>query len=208
MDSFAEHSVTTPLPLHEIRRQVQEQEAQLAAKGVRTSGRVIHVCHYLPVTSSLHTATSSDRPPPSPPQTPPTKLSDVPQSPLDTHQDPSLISSLSDQSTVSPWSLSVRYGHAAMISGITSLAATHEQLIIGWTGDILNVASPESTVPSSSVSDENRLALETALQTYQPHEADPDDDRKITYVPVWLDDKDAHGHYEGYCKQSMSFEYI
>jgi hypothetical protein len=27
-----------------------------------------------------------------------------------------------------------QYGHAAIISGICSLAATHEQLIIGWTG--------------------------------------------------------------------------
>ncbi|KAG6808923.1 hypothetical protein H0H92_002351, partial [Tricholoma furcatifolium] len=34
-------------------------------------------------------------------------------------------------------------------------------------------------------------------------ESDPDDDRKITYVPVWLDDKVAHGHYDGYCKQTL-----
>ncbi|RDB27027.1 Alpha,alpha-trehalose-phosphate synthase [UDP-forming] A [Hypsizygus marmoreus] len=36
------------------------------------------------------------------------------------------------------WTLAPRYGHAAMISGIESLSSTHEQLIIGWTGDILS----------------------------------------------------------------------
>jgi hypothetical protein len=34
------------------------------------------------------------------------------------------------------WSLSGRQGHTAMTSGIRSLSATHEQFIIGWTGDI------------------------------------------------------------------------
>ena len=32
--------------------------------------------------------------------------------------------------------MSNRQGHTAMISGIRSLSATHEQIIIGWTGDI------------------------------------------------------------------------
>jgi trehalose 6-phosphate synthase/phosphatase len=121
------------------------------------------------------------------------------------------------------WTLEPRYGHAAMISGIRSLAATHEQLIIGWTGAI-NVSSPalspstptsdplaaptESptdkgrTVPSSTVSPALRASLRTALQSYQPKESDPDDDRKTEYVPVWLEDSVAHGHYEGYCKTS------
>ena len=29
--------------------------------------------------------------------------------------------------------------------------------------------------------------------------------KKTKYVPVCLNDKVAHGHYDGYCKQSMSF---
>jgi trehalose 6-phosphate synthase/phosphatase len=92
-----------------------------------------------------------------------------------------------------------------MISGIRSLEAPGEQLIIGWTGDIQNAHQPEATVPLSSISEEDRLALENSLRTYQPQEADPDDERKTTYIPVWVDAKDARGHYEGYCKESTPF---
>ena len=91
-----------------------------------------------------------------------------------------------------------------MISGIRSLEAPVEQLIIGWTGDIPNARQPDTTVPLSNVSEEDRQALEKSLQTYQPREADPDDERKTTYIPVWVDEKEAHGHYEGYCKESAS----
>jgi trehalose 6-phosphate synthase/phosphatase len=43
------------------------------------------------------------------------------------------------------------------------------------------------------------------LKDYHPKESDPDDerDRKTKYIPVWLDDKVAHGHYDGYCKQTL-----
>lgn len=198
MDSFADHSITSPLPLDEIRRQVILQEADLAARGIKSSGRVLHVCHYLPISSSF-SSPSADRPPLSPPRTPPTKLSDVPTSPLEN----TTASDLPAPDSASPWSFSVRYGHAAMISGIQSLAATHEQVIIGWTGDISNARLSDTTIPSNTVSKEDRAGLEECLKTYQPRESDPDDDRKTTYIPVWLDDKEAHGHYEGYCKQSM-----
>ncbi|KAJ7841708.1 hypothetical protein B0H14DRAFT_2240140, partial [Mycena olivaceomarginata] len=102
------------------------------------------------------------------------------------------------------------------ISGICSLAATHEQLIIGWTGDI-NVSSPVQTpstptsdpaatespghtVPSSTVSPALHASLRTTLQSYQPKESDLDNDWKTEYMPVWLEDGVAHGYYEGYCK--------
>ena len=118
------------------------------------------------------------------------------------------------------WTLVPRYGHAGMISGTRSLAATHEQLIIGWTGDIMSatpLASPSADpspsglgsssqqqmrVPTSAVSELQREALGEALALYQPKEHDPNDDKKTEYVPVWLDDAVAHGHYEGYCRQS------
>ncbi|KAG6902178.1 hypothetical protein C0995_003274 [Termitomyces sp. Mi166 len=87
-------------------------------------------------------------------------------------------------------------------SGIQSLAATHEQLIIGWTGDILS-PTPSEHIASETVDSKDRAALDEALLAYQPKESDPDDDRKITYVPVWLDDKVGHGHYDGYCKQTL-----
>jgi len=90
-----------------------------------------------------------------------------------------------------------------MISGIQSLSATHEQVIIGWTGDVVNARTPDAKIPSNALTKEDRAELEKSLITYQPREADPDDDRKTTYIPVWLEDKEAHGHYEGYCKQTL-----
>ncbi|KAJ6470460.1 trehalose-6-phosphate phosphatase [Mycena sanguinolenta] len=58
-------------------------------------------------------------------------------------------------------------------------------------------------VPTSAVSEAHREALGEALASYQPKEHDPDDDKKTEYVPVWLDDAVAHGHYDGYCKQTL-----
>jgi trehalose 6-phosphate synthase/phosphatase len=88
-----------------------------------------------------------------------------------------------------------------MISGIRSLSTTHEQIIVGWTGDI-HFTEPQEKVPVDIVSKEDRVAYEDALKNWTPKESDPDDDKKTTYVPVWLDDKVAHGHYDGYCKES------
>ena len=104
-----------------------------------------------------------------------------------------------------------------MVSGIDSLAATHEQILVGWTGDIqasseavpplaATAASgpadpPTSKVPVSQLSEGDRKELETILEEYRSRD-EPQDGKKIHYVPVWLDDKDAHGHYDGYCKQS------
>ena len=149
MDSFHEpHRAPEPISLDEVRAAVKSREEELRARGVQLSGRVLHVCHYLPITATLH---SSSRPGIlSPPATPPTQPSNIPPSP--TEQLPSqqgLFSSSTAQpieETACPtpkWSLAPRHGHSAMISGIRSLSATHEQLIIGWTGDI------ESPIPSS-----------------------------------------------------------
>jgi trehalose 6-phosphate synthase/phosphatase len=101
-----------------------------------------------------------------------------------------------------------------MISGIMSVSQSHEQIIVGWPGDILTpgAAANASTTNTSAdkilttnVSSEERAELEVLLKDFQPKESDPDDEKfqKGTYVPVWLDDKIAHGHYDGYCKQSM-----
>ena len=80
-------------------------------------------------------------------------------------------------------------------TGIHSLATTHEQLIIGWTGDI-NSPTPGEHIPTDAISDSDRAALDEALQAYQPKESNPDDDKKTSYVPVWLDDNVAHGHFK------------
>ena len=102
-----------------------------------------------------------------------------------------------------------------MVSGIDSLATTHEQVFVGWTGDIESAATAKTSnadgssdsattkIPSSSISEEDRTNLEGLLDEYRARD-EPTDGKDIHYVPVWLDDKDAHGHYDGYCKQSES----
>ena len=109
-----------------------------------------------------------------------------------------------------------------MISGISSLSSTHEQLIVGWTGDIqaaspnkehteaevsdasvptapTNVVPPK--VPLSAVGEEDRSSLEKTLREVAT-QGKEEGDKDMTYVPVWIQDKVAHGHYDGYCKQS------
>ncbi|KAJ7458051.1 hypothetical protein B0H11DRAFT_2319825 [Mycena galericulata] len=179
MDSFSEPytRLGDDISLDEVRQQVRALEADHRAAGIPLSGRVLHVCHYLPVSATLNSAPGVL----SPPATPPVKPSDAPMTPPpDSAEIPPVSAS---ESAI--WTLVPRYGHAAMISGIRSLAATHEQLIIGWTGDIQSTV-PGERVPTETVTEADRAALEEALKTYQPKESDPDDDRKTVYVPVWL----------------------
>lgn len=99
-----------------------------------------------------------------------------------------------------------------MVSGIRSLCDTHEQIVLAWTGDIEVGNSPpgvttvhRDTVKISNLTQEDKASLEAAISGY----IGPEDvniggapKKKLTYVPVFLDDKVAHGHYEGYCKTS------
>ncbi|KAG5636047.1 hypothetical protein H0H81_009271 [Sphagnurus paluster] len=184
MDSFSEPYTRQgdDISLEAVRADIRALEQQHRDANIPLSGRVLHVCHYIPVTATLNTRPGVISPPP----TPPTVPADVtPPSPAPV------------------WTLAPRYGHAAMISGIQSLAATHEQLIIGWTGDILSPTSPNDHIAPDTISPGDRAALDDALASYQPKDSDPADETKITYVPVWLDDKVAHGHYDGYCKQTL-----
>lgn len=184
MDSFSEPYTRQgdDISIDTVRDNIRELEAHHRENGIPLSGRVIHVCHYLPITATLNSRAGVLSPPPTPPISP--------------------VDAVKDEPTPA-WTLAPRYGHAAMISGIQSLSSTHEQLIIGWTGDILS-PTPNEHISSDTVSPKDRAALQEALASYQPKESDPDDDRKMTYLPVWLDDKVAHGHYDGYCKQSES----
>jgi len=194
MDSFSEPytRLGDDVSLADVSAQVRALEEEHRANGIQLSGRILHVCHYLPVSATLANRSGVLSPPATPP-TKPSFLSTIQPDPSE-----SVIRTVPDKGT---WTLSPRYGHAAMISGIRSLAATHEQLLIGWTGDIES-STPGEHIPTNLVSDSDRGALEDALKSYQPREADPDDDKKTVYVPVWLDDEVAHGHYDSYCKQS------
>jgi hypothetical protein len=186
MDSFSEPYTRQgdDISIDQVRTDIRLLEAQHRANAIPLSGRVLHVCHYLPITATLNSHPGVLSPPPTPPVGP---------------ADPN-----PDSKSSSAWSINPRYGHAAMISGIRSLSSTHEQLIIGWTGDIIS-PTPGEHIPPDTISQQDRERLDDALATYQPKESDPDDERQTTYVPVWLDDRVAHGHYDGYCKQSESF---
>ena len=232
MDSFAEPQRRQEYTLPEVREQVRRLEDEHRAKGIPLSGRIIHVCHYLPFSSSLKQQTGFATPNslqpgiPSPPQTPPTQPSDIPPSPstevppTETYQQ-TAIKKANDER----WNVSMRYGHSAMVSGIASLASTHEELVVGWTGDIhvaqapsLNgTATPQPMaervkVPTKDISDADKEALERVVNAqgnkllFKDDAIYPQDEgeasKNIGYVPVWLDDKQAHGHYDGYCKQS------
>ena len=218
MDSFHEPYTRAgdDISLDAVREQVRALEDAHRDHGVQLSGRIVHVCHHLPVNpaliSHLSPAAAGVL---SPPPSPPTQIGDVPPSPTNDAEQP-------QQSFIPSkrWKLAPRYGHTAMISGIRSLSTTHDQLIVGWTGDILSVPSEgaataeendgtsgngEQQIPSHLVSQADRDALEAELVGYDEDgqgRGIEGNKGKIKYVPVWLEDKVAHGHYDGYCKTS------
>jgi hypothetical protein len=63
---------------------------------------------------------------------------------------------------------------------------------------ILTVAGEKLKIPSTTLSDDDKTALEEEVANFKYE----DEDAKTKYVPVLLDDKVAHDHYDGYCKQS------
>lgn len=221
MDSFHEPYTRAGdnISLDAVREQVRALEDAHTAHGVQLSGRIVHVCHYLPVIPTLIAHTSPAAAGVfSPPPSPPTHYGDVPASPVSGAQvEQPQPSSLPSRR----WKFSPRYGHAAMISGIRSLSATHDQLIVGWTGDVLSLSSGgaasteensggtggiEHHIPSHLVSQADKEALETELAAYDEDGQGQGVERnkgKLEYVPVWLEDKVAHGHYDGYCKTSQ-----
>lgn len=222
MDSYSEPYTRAGdnISLDVVREKVRALEESHRAQGAQLSGRIVHVCHYLPIVPTLisHT-TPAAAGVLSPPPSPPTTYGDVPASPTgDAAQaEPPQQSSVPSRR----WKLGPRYGHAAMISGIRSLSATHDQLIIGWTGDILSLpsegaasaeedeasaGSAENRIPSHLVSQADKEALETELVGYDEDGQGIEGNKgRLTYVPIWMEDKVAHGHYDGYCKTSAFF---
>ena len=58
----------------------------------------------------------------------------------------------------------------------------------------------------NSLTEEDKASLQEALAEYSDSDL-ADEKTKPQYVPVWLDDKVAHGHYDGYCKESTSISF-
>ena len=207
MDSFNEPPSSRSrqelsLSLEDVSKQIEALKGEYAAKGIELSGRIIHVTHYLPLTVHLLPSKNGVL---SPPLTPPVKASDVTLSPTEEDKPlPKIVEPAAGSEGDGPrWTIGPRWGHSAMFSGIESLSNTHEQIIVGWTGDIergfaASASSPGEKVkiPLSSVSDEDRETLTAAIESHKS------EDGPSKYVPVWLDDLVAHGHYDGYCKTS------
>ncbi|KAF9066784.1 glycosyltransferase family 20-domain-containing protein [Rhodocollybia butyracea] len=154
--------------LPDIRASIAALEDRHRRNGVALSGRILHVCHSLPVKCTLHGKESAE------------------------------------PSRSKRWTLGPRYGHAAMISGIRSLSVTHDQVIIGWTGDI--EGSDEAEVKVSDVSEEDKAKLDELLAKGGDDD-DPTDGKdnihKTGYAAVWMPSLIAHGYYDGYCKQIL-----
>ncbi|KAG8854117.1 threalose-6-phosphate phosphatase [Tulasnella sp. 330] len=209
MDSFNTGSVAPPLTtqapnVDSIRDAVAKLEADVKSKGTTLSGRIIHLCHYLPIVSTLQRTAQADKSIPSPPGTPEHRAIDA-QQPAPMEKGPFT------------WHLTPRRGHTAMHSGIRSLSATHKQVIVAYTGDIhahsphINVpeivgggaAAPGvETVSTEKLTAEEKAGLGEAMKTFKEAGSQeyPND---MEYVPVWLTDKTARGHYDGYCKATL-----
>ena len=212
MDSFSKEQVSKAradlaVTLDEVKQEIVALKEEYASKGIELSGRIIHVTHYIPITVSLAPSKTGVL---SPPLTPPVKPTDVALSPTE-EEEPSAIAQkvvesvpaadTQSDSNTPRWILGTRWGHSAMFSGIQSLSNANEQLIVGWTGDLERGSASTGEkvkVPLSSVSDDDRKALTAAIEAHKT------EDGPTKYVPVWLDDKIAHGHYDGYCKTSRS----
>ncbi|KAJ3815243.1 trehalose-6-phosphate phosphatase [Lentinula lateritia] len=155
--------------LDDIRASIVQLEDRHRRNGVVLSGRILHVCHSLPVTCTLH------------------------------------IDKDEGASSSRKWKLGPRYGHAAMISGIRSLSATHEQIIVGWTGDIEGSEDEKKEV--GQVTEEDRTQLNELLskggEDDDVHEAHDKGHHHTSYAAVWMSSPVAHGYYDGYCKQIL-----
>ncbi|KAJ3845179.1 trehalose-6-phosphate phosphatase, partial [Lentinula raphanica] len=156
--------------LADIRASIAQLEDRHRRNGVVLSGRILHVCHSLPVTCTLQV-------------------------------DKEDASSCSSRK----WKLGPRYGHAAMISGIRSLSATHEQIIVGWTGDIEGIEGEKKEV--GELTEEDKIQLDALLskggEEDDVHDAHNEGHHHTGYVAVWMPSPVAHGYYDGYCKQIL-----
>ncbi|RUS12637.1 glycosyltransferase family 20-domain-containing protein, partial [Jimgerdemannia flammicorona] len=168
-----------------------------------TKRRIISVTHYIPYTCVLindsttpesvqqpngKLANGNHSPDVSSPDTPAAPVSRLPecrrQASTTVHEDKT-------------WKFKQRRGHSAMYSGIGSLQREWEYLHIGWTGAIYEDANGE-VIPTKNLASEDKLSLTKALKD------------KGHIVPIFLDDAQSAGHYEGYCKSVLwpLFHYI
>ncbi|KAJ9102035.1 hypothetical protein QFC19_004963 [Naganishia cerealis] len=155
-------SPALPPSIPEIQAQIDHLEAAHKAKNFPLSGRIIHLCHHLPVeitrvlprptvtSDGSHSLEGSPRLDSdgfasargsfsasttagvlSPPRIPEFK-------------EPDSVSRVTEDLS---WKLASRRGHTAMISGMRSLSSTHEQVVVAWTGDIMQEYTDQQDLP-------------------------------------------------------------
>lgn len=155
-------SPALPPSIPEIQAQIDHLEAAHKAKNFPLSGRIIHLCHHLPVeitrvlprptapSDGTHSIEGSPRLDGdgfnsargsfsasatagvlSPPRIPEFK-------------EPDSVSRVTEDLS---WKLASRRGHTAMISGMRSLSSTHEQVVVAWTGDIMQEWTDQQDLP-------------------------------------------------------------
>jgi trehalose 6-phosphate synthase/phosphatase len=224
MDAMHPDPDPAPLPsLADLREQVARLEATHRERGLNLSGRIIHVCHHLPV-----------------------EIVRIIQPTLDGQNGLDGIGGLSSpitpefkpedtttfESKNAKWKIHSRRGHTAMVSGIRSLSTSHEQLVVAWSGDVLlqpadppptppvrqdsgpkllledtvelhaRVEEPPMMVFHGEFSSGEQQEIESELHHFSELEAQQEPNGKLTYVPVFLPPDVSKGHYEGYCKTS------
>jgi trehalose 6-phosphate synthase/phosphatase len=256
-----------PPSIPEIQAQIDHLEAAHKAKGHPLTGRIIHLCHHLPVEITRilppvpvdDEETSDDSTLKQTEQTAGVDSSEAgigigltsgvirgqaanfaaaqsgvlspPRTPEFKESESLTLSSGGDSEDIK-WKLQARRGHTAMISGMRSLSSTHEQIVIAWTGDIMqeHESAPSPRVQQGEAGDaaaaaaaaETELAalgeapavylpelndverknLEKELQNFSSYEQEKEGRGKLSYVPVFVGQEEAKGHYEGYCKTS------
>lgn len=223
MDAMpANHPDPKPAPppsLKDIREQVAHLEAAHKSRGLPLSGRIIHVCHHLPVEIIRMVNPSQEISNLTSPITPEFKPED---------------STTTSESADSKWKIHARRGHTAMVSGIRSLSTSHDQLVVAWTGDILIQPTgpppvPQNVMPkllleekgdsielhpliveqqasmvyNGEFDQEAKDEITNELKRFSTLEAKVEPDGKLNYMPVFLPPDVSKGHYEGYCKTTL-----
>ncbi|CAG8440488.1 10953_t:CDS:10 [Acaulospora colombiana] len=92
------------------------------------------------------------------------------------------------------WSLTTRRGHSALYSGIRSLDSEWNNYHVGFIGPVFE---GDKQLEPCQLTSEIKESLEEHLA-------------KAKIAPVWLEDSEHHGHYEGFCKTVLwpLFHYI
>ncbi|CAO3593294.1 unnamed protein product [Absidia cylindrospora] len=95
------------------------------------------------------------------------------------------------------WDISPRSGHSAIYSGIESMKKHYDTLVIGSTGQIKSELTDQE-VSLQDIPDIQKNSLTHMLR------------HRHQMVPIFLNNEDACGHYEGYCKQVLwpLFHYV